>query len=808
MRSAKYESEKIDEFHQVRGHGHIRSGGVPRSSVNQATRILATLLSIALLMVRMTFPANAVTVLSSEAYDPWNYTIVTFGDWQDDQNTSQGEHSTGPMAIGGNFTSGSYSFSDTKRPGASGMPQLIVSGNASGDVTGIGGDVYVKSAANVSGSWGYENGYELVATQDLPVDASQLKASFTALSDDIAAYASIPGNAITVTPSSWSTYLTGNNADLNVFNLDLSSGIGAIYLRVPMTSQIVINVTNSGLVPEIPQLHLYNSSTNGYAQVGGEPMEIDKRLIWNFSDATEIRSEYNTVHGAILAPNALLKLTGGNSNGTIIVDSYFGSSEFHWSSFDGDLTFVAQTPTPTSTPIPTPTSTPIPTPTSTPIPTPTSTPIPTPTSTPIPTPTSTPIPTPTSTPIPTPTSTPIPTPTSTPIPTPTSTPIPTPTPVNKVPSAVDDAFTTDKGNAITTTSVLENDDLGDEPTTVSLYDATSVHGGTVVYNEDGTFTYTPASGFSGTDTFTYTIEDADGETSTATVTITVTAAPTPTPTPSGVLGDTPEPVDAPSIHITAVPNKTVVVYGETVDYVLYITNNGNTDLENVTVSDAVLGISDYVVGDLRIGETRVLRSSDIPQLSYVVLPTVAVPVLTDSVVNGIPTNGASAVTSRDDTRVDIINIVITVTSDKTTISKGDSVTLTYRVTNEGTTDMTNVVLSDPNIGIVNYPIGSLRVGESVTVTSTVARGSVFVPPASSGSSVSSTPSATGSVATEGVTVTSTSSTNLIITIRTTSGTDIVKTGESNDVLIRIVSVALMAIGTLTIVGVLRKKRLS
>ncbi|NLT11285.1 MAG: tandem-95 repeat protein, partial [Clostridiaceae bacterium] len=243
----------------------------------------------------------------------------------------------------------------------------------------------------------------------------------------------------------------------------------------------------------------------------------------------------------MLAPNALLKLTGGNSNGTIIVDSYFGSSEFHWSSFDGDLTFVAQTPTPTSTPIPTPTSTPIPTPTSTPIPTPTSTPIPTPTSTPIPTPTSTPIPTPTSTPIPTPTSTPIPTPTSTPIPTPTSTPIPTPTstpiptptstpiptptPVNKVPSAVDDAFTTDKGNAITTTSVLENDDLGDEPTIVSAFDETSFQGGTVVYNEDGTFTYTPASGFSGTDTFTYTIEDADGETATATVTIRVNAIP-------------------------------------------------------------------------------------------------------------------------------------------------------------------------------------------------------------------------------------------------------------------------------------------
>ena len=45
--------------------------------------------------------------------------------------------------------------------------------------------------------------------------------------------------------------------------------------------------------------------------------------------------------------------------------------------------------------------------------------------------------------------------------------------------------------------------------------------GTVTINPDGTFTYTPTPGFSGTDSFTYVITDGDGDTSTATVSIVV-----------------------------------------------------------------------------------------------------------------------------------------------------------------------------------------------------------------------------------------------------------------------------------------------
>ena len=47
--------------------------------------------------------------------------------------------------------------------------------------------------------------------------------------------------------------------------------------------------------------------------------------------------------------------------------------------------------------------------------------------------------------------------------------------------------------------------------------------GTLTLNPDGSFTYTPAPNFHGTDSFTYTASDGNGGTATATVTINVTS---------------------------------------------------------------------------------------------------------------------------------------------------------------------------------------------------------------------------------------------------------------------------------------------
>ena len=88
------------------------------------------------------------------------------------------------------------------------------------------------------------------------------------------------------------------------------------------------------------------------------------------------------------------------------------------------------------------------------------------------------------------------------------------------PDAVDDEFSTDEGTELTG-NIMGNDDQGNGPATVTQFDDTSAKGGTVSVGSTGDFTYVPAEGFTGVDTFTYTITDSDGDKDTAEVTITV-----------------------------------------------------------------------------------------------------------------------------------------------------------------------------------------------------------------------------------------------------------------------------------------------
>ena len=90
---------------------------------------------------------------------------------------------------------------------------------------------------------------------------------------------------------------------------------------------------------------------------------------------------------------------------------------------------------------------------------------------------------------------------------------------NDAPVLVDDSALTDEDTAVVV-DVLGNDsDPEGDPLTVT--DTTEPANGSVVINADGTVTYTPDTGFTGTDTFDYTITDPAGNASTATVTVMV-----------------------------------------------------------------------------------------------------------------------------------------------------------------------------------------------------------------------------------------------------------------------------------------------
>ena len=95
-------------------------------------------------------------------------------------------------------------------------------------------------------------------------------------------------------------------------------------------------------------------------------------------------------------------------------------------------------------------------------------------------------------------------------------------PANDPPYAIDDLVSTEEQTALTfdpTENDLDPD--GDEIVVVAVG---VPENGTAVINPDGTVTYTPNAGYTGTDTFTYTIRDNDGATDTAIIRVVVLEA--------------------------------------------------------------------------------------------------------------------------------------------------------------------------------------------------------------------------------------------------------------------------------------------
>ncbi|GAA3519227.1 hypothetical protein GCM10022234_13480 [Aeromicrobium panaciterrae] len=109
--------------------------------------------------------------------------------------------------------------------------------------------------------------------------------------------------------------------------------------------------------------------------------------------------------------------------------------------------------------------------------------------------------------------------------------------------ATDDLYSTPDGQLLTISApgVLGNDTAG--ATTAALVDDAT--DGTLVLAADGSFTYEPDAGFTGTDTFTYTAGGPGGTSTPATVTITVV------PVPPNAVGDNYSTPTGQPLHVAA-----------------------------------------------------------------------------------------------------------------------------------------------------------------------------------------------------------------------------------------------------------------
>lgn len=192
--------------------------------------------------------------------------------------------------------------------------------------------------------------------------------------------------------------------------------------------------------------------------------------------------------------------------------------------------------------------------------------------------------------------------------------------VNRPPVAVNDAASTQPNIAVTVNVLTNDSDPENQPLTIT--EVTQGTNGTVAI-AGSAVTYTPNTGFSGTDTFTYAISDGQVPvpgTATATVTVTVvgnqppiantdsaTVAEDSSVTISVLTNDSDPDVPAQPLSITAVTqgaNGIVTNNGTTVTYKPNANFNG-VDLFTYTVSDGQTPTPGTAVGTVNVTVTPV-----------------------------------------------------------------------------------------------------------------------------------------------------------------------------------------------------------
>ena len=177
------------------------------------------------------------------------------------------------------------------------------------------------------------------------------------------------------------------------------------------------------------------------------------------------------------------------------------------------------------------------------------------------------------------------------------------------------------------------------------------------------------------------------------------------------------------------------VFPHDAEYRLRVTNTGTAPLENVVVNDATLGIVNHPVGNLAVGDSVILDQGDITALFVDDRCT-----RSGTFANTASTSGASAETGEVVNDSDPANLKCVGTPDisllkqisvdgGTTWHEADTVGTAPQVTfphgalyrfiveNTGTAPLTNVQVSDPDLGIGPTPIADLAVGEQVIIGS-------------------------------------------------------------------------------------------
>ncbi len=253
----------------------------------------------------------------------------------------------------------------------------------------------------------------------------------------------------------------------------------------------------------------------------------------------------------------------------------------------------------------------------------------------------------------------------------------------------------------------------------------------------------PGATDSTTFTATYTITQADLNAGARPNTATVAGTP-PTGPPITATGTANQPL-APQPSIALVKTATMndggdgrADAGDTISYAFAITNTGNVQLTNVTVSDPLATVSGGPITSLDAGVTD--TTTFVATYTLTQADIDAGKVQNQATVSGTPPTGADVVdlsdeaspgsgTGKDDptittlVRSGVITVIKTAgvpTANRglntTLTDKDDTITYTFAVTNTGNVTLTTVGVSDTKVAVITCPATTLAPGASTDCT--------------------------------------------------------------------------------------------
>ncbi|MDH5799495.1 MAG: Ig-like domain-containing protein [Gammaproteobacteria bacterium] len=300
---------------------------------------------------------------------------------------------------------------------------------------------------------------------------------------------------------------------------------------------------------------------------------------------------------------------------------------------------------------------------------------------------------------------------------------------NQNPVAVDDSANTEFDSPVTV-DVLANDSDADGDTLTITEVSVTPNNGNAVINGGTTITYTPHTGFSGSDSFQYSISDGNGGTGTATVSVTV--APNTNPvanddsaetafntavTVNVLTNDTD--VNGDSLSVTAIAvapgNGTAVINGGAT--ITYTPNTGfsGSDSFQYSISDGNGGTGTATVTVTVAPNTNPVATDDSAETAFNTAVTVNV-LTNDTDVNG-DSLSVTAIAVAPGNGTAVINGGATITyTPNTGFSGSDSFQYSISDGNGGTGTATVTVTVAPNTNpVANDDSANTGLNSAVTI---------------------------------------------------------------------------------------------